>query len=132
MLLAFVALTVGFVAVGPGSQQPASAACSDVNTGYTINHNGGTETWNSGTCDNMNDYKGNLLDQPGGGCIWTAFNVSIGYPPLAAGNFGTSPSQCSTSSWKLYSYFDADNIGWIRMCREGVGCSATYWQNKNY
>ena len=112
----------------------ASSACSGVNSGYQItNWNGGTETYNSGTCDNLHDYRGNLLDAVNGdGCIWVAFNTSPGFPPLAAGNYGTSPQQCSTITWKLYSYTDADSIGWTRMCRAAVGCDATYWQHVGY
>ena len=139
-LLALLSLMIAATtAVTMTTSSPAVAACSGVNSGYTIGSgaggaNGGRETFSSGTCDNLTDYNGKVLDVVNGdGCVWTYFNTSAGFPVPGPGTTqGTSARQCSTSTWLSYGYWDVDSVGWIRMCRDSVGCTATYYQQTGY
>lgn len=118
--LAALFLVVGGLAVttavGPAS--PASATCNGVNVGATINPGWAVETWNSGTCDSLGDYRGNVRDGINGdGCVYAQASTSYGAV--------YSASACSTTSWTPWNFNEADESAPTRVCRP-AGCTGYY------
>lgn len=119
MALSMLMLTV--VAVVASPSQPAMAVCAG--TGNAVTFSSGTigiESYQyTSTCDGDNWYYGKYKDSstPNGSCMWIKY--------IDDGIIKTTVSNCSSSSYLNYNYYDASSQATTYIC-DGYGCSSGY------
>jgi hypothetical protein len=113
------ATTTGIGGALPGSGN-ASAYCNGQGNPISWSVGWADETVaNIYTCDGLNDYNGKFLDGAvDGTCVYMRYYMD--------GVWTNTAANCSTSTWKTYSYTDSNSYSPSTACKSSGGCSSQY------